>query len=477
MTWNRGLAVPVGILMLLAVILIFPGSNAQQPEGVILKVGPGQVYTSIQDAVDNATAGDVIEVEPGLYNENVVVDKRLTIRGSGGKMSTLVNGSAGYTGILLKADGCVVDGMSVGWTYFGYGFAIQGDDCMIINSFSYASYCGVYVTNARGALIKNCDLSHNSMAGVAMNGSTDCLILDTVIEHNNAYIGDPSGVVLVNSTGNLIYNCTIQLIYGDGIALYHSWNNEIIDCDLRFNMNGIDILHSNGNTISGNICDSNMNGIRISGASSNNVTGNKCNKNTNGILLDTAQDTRVADNICNNNDAAGIYLASARGNEVVYNTLENNSVSLTYGIFLNSNSTKNRMHHNILKNNNHGNVQAVDNGENNTWDNGGEGNFWWDWKGPDENGDGIVDEPYDVGGRPGAKDRYPLTVPPGGSNSPGIGDNGLPDGNETGDNEISPYFFPALTLVVIVVVILLILFRRLRGKNDGGSQEPVLRQI
>jgi parallel beta-helix repeat protein len=43
---------------------------------------PGD-YASIQAAIDRASPSDVVEVECGLYRENVDVDKPLTLRGVG----------------------------------------------------------------------------------------------------------------------------------------------------------------------------------------------------------------------------------------------------------------------------------------------------------------------------------------------------------------------------------------------------------
>lgn len=40
-----------------------------------LRVGPGEAFASIQTAVDTASPGDVIQVAPGIYQENVVVNK------------------------------------------------------------------------------------------------------------------------------------------------------------------------------------------------------------------------------------------------------------------------------------------------------------------------------------------------------------------------------------------------------------------
>ena len=44
--------------------------------------GTGQ-YTTLQSAIDNASAGDIIQVDPGLYYENITVNQPLEIVGSG----------------------------------------------------------------------------------------------------------------------------------------------------------------------------------------------------------------------------------------------------------------------------------------------------------------------------------------------------------------------------------------------------------
>ncbi|NIA11877.1 MAG: hypothetical protein GWP10_19660 [Nitrospiraceae bacterium] len=48
----------------------------------------GADFTSIQAAVDAASAGDTIEVRSGTYVENVDVDKRLTLVGEGADVVT-----------------------------------------------------------------------------------------------------------------------------------------------------------------------------------------------------------------------------------------------------------------------------------------------------------------------------------------------------------------------------------------------------
>ncbi|WCM92180.1 pectinesterase family protein [Acidovorax sp. NCPPB 2350] len=102
-----------------------PAATAQPPAaGPVIRVGPGQRYTRIQDAADAATAGDTLLIEPGLYPE--VIHLRtpgLHVVGRDGDPGAVViegDRSAGDSGGTLRsatvsaeADGIELRGLTI----------------------------------------------------------------------------------------------------------------------------------------------------------------------------------------------------------------------------------------------------------------------------------------------------------------------------------------------------------------------------
>lgn len=65
----------------------------------------GTFYTTIQQAINAANPGDVIQVGPGNYPENVTIDRRVTLNGSGsGVGGTIINPASGV-GISISNGG------------------------------------------------------------------------------------------------------------------------------------------------------------------------------------------------------------------------------------------------------------------------------------------------------------------------------------------------------------------------------------
>jgi len=94
----------VMVLIVAALLLIFP----YPAKAETLYVGPGEVYNTIQAAIDDAGSGDTISVAPGLYSEAITVDKHIVLQGAGNSpMGTVIapSGNIGISAITVNTGG------------------------------------------------------------------------------------------------------------------------------------------------------------------------------------------------------------------------------------------------------------------------------------------------------------------------------------------------------------------------------------
>ncbi|HJH28586.1 MAG TPA: hypothetical protein C5S51_02675, partial [Methanosarcinaceae archaeon] len=112
----------------------------------------GADYLSIQPAINNAGEGDIIEVQSGVYLENVVVNKTLSLVGIG---MPLVNASGIGTVITITADDCIIDGFNVtgsGTEWNGQdvdsGIKLNSDNNTVLNNNVGFNNCGVFLNDS-----------------------------------------------------------------------------------------------------------------------------------------------------------------------------------------------------------------------------------------------------------------------------------------------------------------------------------------
>lgn len=82
------------LIAMLVVGLLFSILPSQQAQAATLDVCPTCAYTTIQAAIDAAAPGDTINVAAGTYNENLEINKSLTLQGAG-RETTIVQAVKG----------------------------------------------------------------------------------------------------------------------------------------------------------------------------------------------------------------------------------------------------------------------------------------------------------------------------------------------------------------------------------------------
>jgi parallel beta-helix repeat protein len=332
-------------------------------------------YAKIQWAIDNASAGDTIIVKSGTYNEQVIVNKQLTLRGlDTGSGKPVVSAGGSGSVITLNADRIWFE-----------RFKVTHAD-----SRSYGD--GIEVLSNHNT-ITDCHAYNNAWTGIFLDAASH-----TIITGCSAYTNGWDGITLISASSNNLTDNSAYTNGWDGFYFNASNNNTLTD-NYAYNnsYNGITLDASRNNTLLNNTASSNGgDGFSLWPLSrTNNITGNSAYTNSwGGLYLDVSSNNTLTGNSAYTNSWDGISLNYSANNTLEGNCVHNN---IEYGIYLES-SSANCIYDNYFNNTNN----AYDDGTNfwNITKAAGTnildghylgGNYWGDYAGADLDGDGLGD--------------------------------------------------------------------------------------
>lgn len=362
MKLNTRHLLPAGIL--LAGISFAHGSQA-----AIIQLVPTD---SLQQAIEQAQAGDVLRLAAGEYRGNVVIDKPLTLEGPADRSAVVVGARKGRT-VWVQSPDVVVRSLTVTQS----GLSLPDMDA------------GVFLDKtATKALIENNDILNNSV-GVYVWGAHEALV------QNNRIVGTTelrvsergNGVTLWNAPGAKIIGNDISL-GRDGIFSNTSKDNEFRGnhfSELRY---GVHYMYTNDSVVSENVSIGNSIGYAIMFSERLKVKDNiAIDSRSQGIMMNYANGSDISGNLVINAEKC-VYFYNANNNVINSNHFEECQIGIHYTGAAQGNKISNNA---FVSNQNQ--VKYVGS-RYYDWSVDGRGNFWSDNSAFDLDGDGIADTAY-----------------------------------------------------------------------------------
>lgn len=283
-------------------------------------------YTSIQNAIDNASDGDTVFVYSGVYTELINVHKSLVLVGED-KNTTIINGAWQGQPVEIWASNVSLRGFNVlNGIDDGYsaGINIYGKHVHVSDCIAQASDCGFRLTFTDDIIVDNCSIRTNSGPSIYLIVSSNVSIRDCDIFRNGDKEGSISGGISISTasecvTQSNIYirNCKIHDNALCGISIGDAWS-ELGYKDVYIKNNYI-----YNNTGTGIVIWKSEVTIR-----NNIITGNGLDAVVNwdgGIYIqDTIGLVTIEDNQIENNRPKGIYLMRSSGNVIRRNNFIEN---------------------------------------------------------------------------------------------------------------------------------------------------------
>jgi len=249
------------------------------------------------------------------------------------------------------------------------------NNCVLENDIKFNQADGMILWLSDNNTIRGNTIKNNTQNGISLSFSDYNFITGNTVENSSV---NWFGILIYNSTNNVIKENIVNNILGDGIYLENSINNTIVGNNATNNKgDGIYIASgSNNNTVKENTLDFNNQGIHLYGNINNEIEGNLiANSTWHGIYVEYSINSIIIENNVYNSLRSGIYLLQSNfstisGNvatfngqlggydgillrETINNTVSQNFVQFNYddGIGLNFDCTNNSILDNIVTDN------------------------------------------------------------------------------------------------------------------------------
>jgi nitrous oxidase accessory protein len=323
----------------------------------------------LQRLVDLAAPGATIEVPPGRYVGDLVIDKPVRLVGTG---RPVLGGSGKGSVIRIRANDVTVEGFDIDGRHGGdlgrdssgvHVAALRATirDCRVTDALF-----GVYLREAHGSAVERCRIRGipgrdpgEKGSGIHAYNTLDFRFVD------NELVDVRDGLYLQNSSRGVIRGNLVR--------------------DMRY---GVHYMFSDDNTFEGNTFENGAAGAAIMYSQRILFSRNRFLHNRGfasvGLLLQQCDDVRAEENFIGDN-ARGVFLEGTHRNTFTRNIIAQSDAA----IVMFASAERTAFHGNLFV----GNMSPLQFVGRRT-DADFDGNYWSDNREPDLDGDGYADRPY-----------------------------------------------------------------------------------
>ncbi len=195
--------------------------------------GPGN-FSSIRAAVATVSSGGLVMIYPGVFHEQIMLNKSVELRGSGQNV-TVINGSRQGNVVTVAADGVTIRNLTI------QGSGLQFPDTGLL-------------VRANGTHVLDVTSTENFYGAILWWGSSGA-----VFERDHIFANHRCGIYLPHSSGNRIQGNVIADNPVNGCGLYEDSNHNTIvnNTFARNGYCGVNIRDSSDTRLSGNRFEAN----------------------------------------------------------------------------------------------------------------------------------------------------------------------------------------------------------------------------
>lgn len=326
--------------------------------------------TTLKQALLEASAGDIINIQKGIYNEHeIIIDKPITIIGED---YPVIDGAFKGGIIKVMSDNVTVDGLflkNVGVSYTEDHAAIKvikSNNFIIRNLVLENLFFGIYIEKSDHG-----EIYHNKVVG------------DAEEEYNSG-----NGIHLWSSN-NIKIEKNIVTGVRDGIYLEFV-NNSTINDNVSYNnlRYGLHFMFSNHDAYSNNMFENNGSGVAVMFSKHIKMFKNTFKNNwgtaSYGLLLKEINDAEITNNIFTKN-STGINIEGSNRINYINNSFEKNgwAIKVRGACYTNTFAKNNFLYNSFdVSYNSKMNDNVLD------------GNYWSEYTGYDLDKNGVGDIPY-----------------------------------------------------------------------------------